>query len=96
MYDGVGVQLEESVQAPVMAIQLDLFDDVVTLPWYGKSSRSLTRGAEAVFSRREPQQLERFFVDPDQYDLFRRRRKKAPGVSSPGAPLLVPLNQEVV
>jgi len=62
----------------VMAIvQLDLFEDVVTLPWYGKSPRSLTRVAEALFLRREPQKDDRFVVDPNQYDLW-LPAKKAP------------------
>ncbi len=68
-------------------LQLDLFIDVAALPWEGRLPRGLTRGAIALFSRREPQKDERFVLDPDQVDMFRRRLKKAPG-KSPGAPLL--------
>ena len=71
-----------------MAIQLSLFEDVLALPWYGVAPRSLTRGATELFFRQEPQKHERFFVDPNQVDMFRRRQKRAP---SQGASLLVPL-----
>jgi len=76
-----------------MAMQYDLFEDVVALPWHGRSPRSLTRAAIALFLRREPQKDERFFVDPDQIDMFRRRQKKAPRKYR-GAPLLVAFEQE--
>ena len=66
--------------------QLDLFEDVVRLPWYGRSPRSLTRCAIALFSRREPQKDDCGFLDPDQYDLW-LPTKKAPWVYQ-GAPLL--------
>jgi len=36
-------------------VQLDLFEDVVHLPWNGRSPRALTRCAKALFLRREPQ-----------------------------------------
>ena len=71
----------------MIAIQLDLLEDVVALPWNGRSPRSLTRAAKASFLRREPQKDERFFVDPEQYDMFRRRKRKAPPLRG-GAPLL--------
>ncbi len=72
-----------------MVCQYDLFEDVAVLPWYGRSPRSLTEARKALFLRREPQKDERFFVDADQVDMFRRRRKKAP--LHRGAPSLVPL-----
>ena len=53
-----------------MWIQGELFEDVAKLPWYGRTPRSLTRGHEALFLRREPQKDDRFFVDQDQYDSF--------------------------
>ena len=59
-------------------------------PWDGRSPRSLTRVGLGLFSEQERQKSDRFFVDPDQTDMFRRRQKKAPRVSR-GAPLLVPL-----
>ena len=69
------------------SLQLDLFVDVVDLPWHGRSPRSLTRSAKALFFRREPQKNERFFVDPGQLEF------ELPGYNAPwryeGAPLLV-------
>jgi len=62
----------------VKAIQMNFFYDVFLVPWGGASPRSLTRGRKALFLRRKPQKDERFFVDPEQYDLFRRRQRKAP------------------
>ena len=70
------------------ALQLDLFEDVESLPWNGRSPRSLTRGSSALFLRREPQKDERFFVDPEQYDLW-ATGKKARRESSRRAPLLI-------
>jgi len=68
------------------AVQLDLFEDVVRLPWYGRSPRSLTRRANALFLGQPRQKHERFFVDPNQVDMF-KRAKKAPREYR-GAPLL--------
>ncbi len=76
----------------MIVLQLDLFDDVVHLPWHGRSPRSLTRCAIALFLRREPQKDDRFFVDPDQLDLW-LPAKKAPRRYR-GAPLLVPLGRK--
>jgi len=70
------------------ALQLDLFRDVDALPWQGRSPRVLTRASRALFLRRKPQKDERFFVDPAQTDMFRRRQKKAPRIYR-GAPLLL-------
>jgi len=76
----------------MIASQLSLQLGLSRLPWEGKSPRSLTRGAIALFLRREPQKDDRFFVDPNQYDLFRAaitgRRQYG------GAPLLIPFEQE--
>ena len=77
----------------MISVQGDLFVDVATLPWYGRSPRGLTRGAIALFSRREPQKPERFFVDPGQYDLFPAATIKAPWKYQ-GAPLLLELEEE--
>ena len=74
----------------MMVVQLDLFVDVAGLPWYGRSPRSLTRSALALFLRREPQNDDGFFVDPEQIDLFHAAITRPSGIS-PGAPLLVPL-----
>jgi len=77
--------------------QLELFGHVgAALPWGGRSPRSLCRLRQgltnvpiALFSRREPQKDDSFFVDPDQYDLF---LAAIPGrFRYGGAPLLVPL-----
>jgi len=73
--------------------QLDLFEgEVARLPWRGQSPRVLTRGHFALFSRREPQKDDSFFVDPCQYDLFlaaiRGRRQYG------GAPTLIPSERE--
>jgi len=76
-----------------MVIQLDLFEDVEALPWYGRSPRSLTRASKALFFKRERQKEDRFFVDPDQLDLIRAARKRPLGTHR-GAPLLLPLPEE--
>ena len=89
----MGVQLEDAGKAPVIAIQLDLFEDVVALPWYGRSPRSLTRALLALFLRREPEKRERFFAGPEQF-VFALTRNKAPRRYR-GAPLLVPLDRRI-
>jgi len=72
------------------SVQLDLFEDeVAVLPWRGQSPRVLTRGAKLLFLRRKPQKDERFFVGPDQLDLF-HAAIRGPHVYS-GAPSLLPL-----
>jgi len=71
-------------------VQLDLFEDVESLPWYGRAPRTLTRGSIALFLERERQEDARYFADPDQVDMFRRRRKNRSRITSyPGSPLLV-------
>jgi len=68
--------------------QLDLWEgEVARLPWRGRSPRDLTRVQIALFLRREPQKNERFFVDPEQLELFPVAKKKAPRKYR-GAPLL--------
>ena len=70
-----------------MATQLELpFEEWRREPWAGKSPRALTRGSLALFLRREPQKDERFFVDPDQLELW-PVADKAPWKYQ-GAPLL--------
>ena len=73
----------------MISSQLELSLSMERLPWEGKSPRSLTRGAIALFLRREPQKDDRFFVDPDQYDLFLAAITGRPRYG--GAPTLVPL-----
>jgi len=76
--------------------QLDLWEaELAALPWGGRSPRSLGRGPRGLtkcpkllFSRREPQKDDRFFVDPNQYDLFLAAITGRPRYG--GAPLLVP------
>ncbi len=71
------------------SVQLHLFEDVDALPWYGRSPRSLTRASIALFLRREPQKDDRFFVDPNQVDMFLVAKKRPPQYG--GAPSLLPL-----
>ena len=70
---------------------LDLDDQRVRVPWGGSSPRSLTRAARALFSKRELQKDDRFFVDPDQLTLFPE------AIVGPrrygGAPCLLPLKR---
>ncbi len=67
--------------------QLDLWQvELDALPWQGQSPRVLTKGFVPLFLRREPQKDERFFVDPDQLDLW-PTAKRAPWKYQ-GAPLL--------
>jgi len=74
--------------------QLELpFDEWQREPWAGRCPRTLTRGRNGLFLRREPQKDDRFFVDPNQYDLF---LAAIPGRHRyGGAPLLLPFDQEV-
>jgi len=73
--------------------QLDLWQaELDELPWRGQSPRGLTRVAKSLFLRQEPQKDDRFFVDPNQYDLFREAKSGPPEYR--GAPLLVSLEQE--
>ena len=68
--------------------QLDLFGHVsVRLPWDGRSPRSLTKAAKALFLKRERQKDDRFFCDPDQLELM-LTGNKAPRIYR-GAPLLI-------
>ncbi len=70
--------------------QLDLWElEVGRLPWRGQSPRALTRVAMSLFLRREPQKDDRFFVDPNQIDLFLEAIPRPPQYG--GAPLLLPL-----
>jgi len=74
--------------------QLDFWPaEVARLPWEGRSPRSLTltRFPRALFFKRERQEHERFFADPDQIDLFRSGVETLPGIRSLGAPSLLPL-----
>ena len=74
--------------------QLDLWEvELAALPWRGVSPRGLTKGAGVLFLRREPQKHARFFVDPLQTDLFRRRENSVPRTTYGGAPLLLPLKK---
>ena len=52
--------------------QLDLWQvELDALPWQGRSPRGLTRARLSVIFKPEAQKHERFFVDLDQFDLFR-------------------------
>ncbi len=67
--------------------QLELpFSEWRREPWAGKSPRTLTKGFIPLFLRREPQKDGRFFVDPNQVDMWLAARK-APWKYQ-GAPLL--------
>ena len=68
-------------------VQLDLFEDVTKLPWYGRSPRSLTRCAGRLFLKRKRERTPADF-DGDQIPMFAGLvRKKAPREYR-GAPLL--------
>jgi len=75
---------------PVLAqFEFALGDARVRIPWGGRSPRSLTKVNMALFLRREPQKDDCFFVDANQFDLF---RAAIPGRRQyGGAPLLLPL-----
>ena len=74
----------------MISTQLDFWqEELEASPWQGQSPRALTRGSKVLFLRREPQKADRFFVDPDQYDLFRAVRKGPHQYD--GAPSLLPL-----
>jgi len=69
-------------------MQYDLFpEEVSRLPWGGQSPRALTRGAKALYLRREPQKDGRFLVDINQVDMW-PITEKAPWQYH-GAPLLL-------
>ncbi len=68
---------------------LALGDEVVVVPWGGRSPRGLTRAALSLFSRQEPPKSVSEFVDPEQGDLF----KKAVSRTRGAAPLL-PLKEK--
>ena len=74
----------------VNSSQLDLWErEIAKIPWRGMSPRSLTSCRKALFLRREPQKDDRFFVDPNQYDLFRAAIPGRPQYG--GAPCVLPL-----
>ena len=64
-------------------------EELEALPWSGRSPRALTRGAKALFLKRERQKDARFLVDPCQGDLFAFARNQSRRGISPAAPLLV-------
>ncbi len=67
--------------------QLDMWEaELDALPWRGQSPRRLTKIQKSLFLRREPQKDDRFFVDPNQIDLFLAARPRPPRYE--GAPLL--------
>ena len=73
--------------------QLDLWEDEVeAMPWRGQSPRALTRTAKALFLSESGKKHERFFVDPNQYDLFLAAIKGR--FRYGGAPSLLPLPSE--
>ena len=63
-------------------LELELKDEVVRIPWSGRSPRDLTRVQIDLFLKRERQGHE---VDPLQYDLFDLRAGVA--TQANGAPL---------
>ena len=66
--------------------QLELpFSEWLREPWSGVSPRTLTKGYIPLFLRREPQKDDRFFVDPNQVDMW-LPAKKAPRAPARGAP----------
>jgi len=71
--------------------QMDLFEGTMValskLPWQGRSPRALTKGHKRFILKAQAGGSMGEFVDPEQYDLW-RRIKKAPWRYQ-GAPLLV-------
>ena len=72
-----------------MQLGLMLGDERTLIPWEGVSPRELTKGRSSLFFRREPQNDDGFFVDPEQYDLFHAAIEGRYRYG--GAPLLLPL-----
>ena len=68
------------------SVQLDLLEDVMALPWQGRSPRALTVVAQTLFLRRKPQKTPDVF-DPAQIEMFPELAEKAPRIYR-GAPLL--------
>jgi len=68
--------------------QLDLWQaELDALPWQGRSPRVLTRAHLGLILQPEAQKDDRFFVDPNQCDLFPVGMTNAPWIYQ-GAPLL--------
>ncbi len=76
--------------------QLDMLEELYEgVPWSGRSPRALTAGYKRVILKTQGEKSVSDFVDPDQYDLFDTRQKKAPVEVRTGAPSLLPLPWEV-
>ena len=72
-------------------LELGLYVDE---PWEGRSPRGLTRGHLGIILKPEAAKHERYFVDPDQLDMFTRRQAPGKGLErreSPSACTLLPL-----
>ena len=77
--------------SPTISTQLDLWQaERETMPWGGLSPRALTRAYNRFIFKPEAQKDDRFFVDPNQYDLFPAVMKKSPPTWG-GSPSLLPL-----
>ncbi len=74
-------------------LELGLEDLRKAVPWAGRSPRDLTRVRNLLFFKRELQKDDRFFVDPNQYDLFRAAITGRPLYG--GAPSLLPLPRRI-
>ena len=70
-------------------LSLALGDAIAVVPWGGASPRELTRAYKSLFLRRKLQKDDCFFVDPNQYDLFRAAIRGRPQYG--GAPSLLPV-----
>ncbi len=79
MYPPDSDQLELALPSRVMVGD-------ASLPWSGRSPRALTRSYERFILKAQAKKSVSDFVDPEQYDFW-RRIKKAPW-SYQGAPLL--------
>ena len=84
-----------TISVAVEQHELDLFPDE---PWGGVSPRGLTRGHLGFIFKPEAQKHARFF-DPEQIELFPRRRstrtRNIRRIPSAGAVTLLPLPKEV-
>ncbi len=64
-------------------------EEILRLPWGGRSPRALTRVALSLILKTQGEKSMGDFVDPEQYDLWLPIKKRSPSYA--GASPLVPL-----
>jgi len=78
-----------------MTAQLDLWQgELDAQPWGGQSLRALTRVANSFIFKAKPPKDERFFIDPEQLELFVIDTKVSPRIWG-GTPSLLPLSKQL-